>query len=41
MPMAAIRKRMPKYASAEFWGGTKQVYNKETGKKEDLSLIHI
>lgn len=25
MPMAAIRKRMPKYASAEFWGGTKQV----------------
>lgn len=38
MPMAAIRKRMPKYASAEFWGGTKQVYNKETGKKEDTTV---
>lgn len=38
MPMAAIRKRMPKYASAEFWGGTKQVYNKETSKKEDTTV---
>lgn len=38
MPMASIRKRMPKYASAEFWGGTKQVYNKETGKKEDTTV---
>lgn len=38
MPLAAIRKRMPKYASAEFWGGTKQVYNKETGKKEDTAV---
>ena len=38
MSMKDIEKRKPKYASAEFWGGEKDVYEngKKTGKKEKV-----
>lgn len=38
MPMAAIKKRIPKYASPEFWGGTKKTYNKETRMQEETTV---
>ena len=38
MTLAQITKRKPKYASADFWGGEKDVYenNKKTGTKEEI-----